>query len=449
MNPVLPLDLDNAMLVGLTGRVVQTVGLMASVADFPAPVGALVSIQSQSGKHVEGEVVGFRDQKTLVMPLSNLDGIRRGSEVKLIRTTRSLRLGEGLLGRVIDARGRCIDGRPQPMLHDRLPLLGEPISPTSRPRIDTPLGTGVKAIDGLLTCGRGQRLGIFSGSGVGKSVLLGMMSRYTDADVTVIGLIGERGREVNEFIQRELGPEGLARSVVVVAASNEPALLRVQAAYAATTIAEYFRNAGNQVLLLMDSITRFALAQREIGLSAGEPPTTRGFPPSVFSQLPKLVERAGRAQQGSITGFYSVLVEGDDENEPISDTMRGLLDGHVWLSRKLAQRGHYPAIDLLRSVSRLITDITSEQQQQAVQTVREIVSVLDENEDLLSIGAYRKGSNRRLDVAVEMQEAMDILLRQQQADRVELEEINQAVVQIAQEYRKRVDVGQTPMAEAG
>ena len=432
----LPTHIDGAILAGLTGSVVQTVGLTASVADFPAPVGSLVSIErSSSGSvqsHVEAQVVGFRDKQTLVMPLSNLDGIRRGSQVKLVRTTRTLKVGQGLLGRIVDARGRCIDGRPQPMLHERLPLEREPVNPTQRPRIDSPLSTGVRVIDGMLTCGRGQRLGIFAGSGVGKSVLLGMMGRYTDADVTVIALIGERGREVNEFVQRELGTEGLARSVVVVATSNEPALLRVQAAYAATTIAEYFQNEGKNVLLVMDSVTRFALAQREIGLSAGEPPTTRGFPPSTFALLPKLVERAGRTPQGSITAFYSVLVEGDDENEPVADTMRGLLDGHVWLSRRLAERGHFPAIDVLKSISRLMNDISSPVEKQAAQVIRQLLAVLQENEDLLSIGAYRQGTNRELDVAVAMKEEINALLRQQVDEHTSLAEVRTAVMQLAQ-----------------
>jgi FliI/YscN family ATPase len=270
----------------------------------------------------------------------------------------------------------------------------------------------VRAIDALLTCGRGQRLGIFSGSGVGKSVLLGMMSRYTDADVIVTGLIGERGREVNEFIQRDLGPEGLARSVVVVATSNEPALARVHAASTATAVAEYFRDQGKHVLLLMDSVTRFAMAQREIGLSAGEPPTTRGYPPSTFALLPRLVERAGRSRAGSISAFYTVLVEGDDETEPVADAVRGLLDGHVWLSRKLATRGHYPAVDVLGSISRLMNDVTTPQHQAAAQTIRQVLAAYAEHEDLLSIGAYRRGSNRVVDAAVEMREAIEGLLRQ-------------------------------------
>ena len=444
MDRELPPHLNSAILAGLTGSVVQTVGLTAAVADFPAPVGALVSIERQSGPSIEAEVVGFRDKQTLVMPLSNLEGIRRGSPVKLVRTTRTLRVGEGLLGRVVDARGRCIDGRPQPMLSDRAPYQSEPVTATERPPISEPLATGVRAIDGMLTCGRGQRLGIFAGSGVGKSVLLGMMGRYTNADVTVIALIGERGREVNEFIQRGLGPEGLARSVVVVATSNEPALLRVQAAYAATTIAEYFRSLGNDVLMVMDSVTRFALAQREIGLSAGEPPTTRGYPPSVFAQLPRLVERAGRTKEGSITAFYSVLVEGDDENEPVADTMRGLLDGHVWLSRRLAERGHYPAIDVLRSLSRLMNDISSPADKQAAQVLRQLLAVLQENEDLLSIGAYRAGTNRELDVAVAMRSQLNSLLQQQVDELAAFDEIRAAVLQLAQQSAQQLSGGVTP-----
>ena len=432
MDTKLPNHVNGAILAGMTGSVVQTVGLTAAVADFPAPVGSLVTIERQSNGSVEAQVVGFRDNQTLVMPLSNLEGIRRGSQVKLVRTSRTLKVGQGLLGRIVDARGRCIDGRPQPMLYERLPLERDPVNPTQRPRIDTPLSTGVRVIDGMLTCGRGQRLGIFAGSGVGKSVLLGMMGRFTDADVTVIALIGERGREVNEFVQRELGAEGLARSVVVVATSNEPALLRVQAAYAATTIAEYFQDAGKNVLLVMDSVTRFALAQREIGLSAGEPPTTRGFPPSTFALMPKLVERAGRTAKGSITAFYSVLVEGDDENEPVADTMRGLLDGHVWLSRRLAERGHFPAIDVLKSISRLMNDISSPAEKQAAQVIRQLLAVLQENEDLLSIGAYRQGTNREIDVAVAMKDEINGLLRQQVDEHSSLADVRTAVMQLAQ-----------------
>jgi flagellum-specific ATP synthase len=309
---------------------------------------------------------------------------------------------------------------------------------THRPRIDAPLTTGVRSIDALLTCGRGQRLGIFAGSGVGKSVLLGMMSRYTDADVIVIGLIGERGREVNEFIERDLGRAGLARSVVVVATSNEPAIMRLQAAYAATSFAEYFRDQGRNVLLLMDSVTRFAMALREIGLAAGEPPTTRGYPPSMFATLPKLVERTGRTSAGSITAFYSVLVEGDDANEPVADTMRGLLDGHIWLSRSLAARGHYPAIDVLDSISRLMNDVTSSPHRAAAQTVRELLAVYREHQDLLSIGAYRKGSNRRVDVAIELRDEMDRFLQQPVDARSDIEASHRALISLGEKARAKL-----------
>ena len=351
-------NLNSTMTASLTGTVAATVGMTVSVADFPAPVGAVVRIERDGTAECEGEVVGFRDGHTLVYLLSPTAGVRRGHRVTMVRTTRSLKVGEQLLGRVIDAHGRCIDGRPQPVLYERTILDRMPPNATDRPRIREPLSTGVHAIDSLLTCGRGQRLGIFSGSGVGKSVLLGMMCRHTNADVIVAGLVGERGREVNDFLERDLGAESLKRSVVVVATSDEPALSRVHAASTATAVAEYFRDQGKQVLLLMDSVTRFAMAQREIGLAAGEPPTTRGYPPSMFAMLPRLVERAGQTREGSITAFYTVLVEGDDENEPVADTMRGLLDGHIWLSRKLAGRGHYPAIDRLLSISRLAKDIT-------------------------------------------------------------------------------------------
>lgn len=425
-------QLANMMPTALTGGIVRTEGLTASVAGFPAPVGALVQIERQTGSPIDAEVIGFRDKETLIYPLSEMTGVRHGNRVRLVRTSRLLRVGNELLGRVIDARGQVMDGRPAPLLTDRAALDRRPPAACDRPRIDAPLSTGVRVIDGLLTCGLGQRIGIFAGSGVGKSVTLGMMARYTSADVNVIGLIGERGREVNEFIERDLGPEGLARSVVIVATSDEPALVRVQAAQAATAVAEYFRDQGKNVLLIMDSLTRFAMAQREIGLAAGEPPATRGYPPSVFAMLPRLVERAGRSPDGSITAFYSVLVEGDDTNEPVSDTVRGLLDGHVILSRKLAAQGHYPAVEVLGSISRLFSDITAPEVRAAAQVVRELLATYRDNEDLISIGAYRQGANPMIDAAIAMREEIQKFLRQAVEDRSSVERARTELVQLAQ-----------------
>lgn len=432
---LLPL-IPQIMTTRLQGSVADSDGQAITVAGLPAPVGALVEISRQTGPALRGEVIGFREDKTVVYPLGSVAGVRRGNQVRVVSTARYLRVGDALLGRVIDAQGHPLDRGPQPGLPART-RLDRPAPPAlERPRICEPLATGVRALDAMLTCGRGQRIGIFSGSGVGKSVTLGMMARYTTADVNVIGLIGERGREVNEFLQRDLGPEGLARSVVVVATSDEPALVRVQAALAATAVAEYFRDAGRHVLLMMDSLTRFAMAQREIGLAAGEPPTTRGYPPSVFGLLPRLVERAGLTERGSITGFYSVLVEGDDTSEPISDTTRGLLDGHVVLSRRLAGRGHYPAIDILQSISRLMPDLASPEHRQAAQTVRELLAVYQEHEDLISIGAYRAGSNPLVDAAIKMKPEIDQFLRQAVTDSTSLETVIQILIALAERCRR-------------
>jgi flagellum-specific ATP synthase len=432
-------QLENVMPTALVGSIAQTAGTTVTAAGFPAPVGAVAEIQREMGSPLLAEVVGFRDDLTLLYPLSDLSGVRRGNRVRLVRTARWLRVGPALLGRVVDAEGRAIDGKPQPALSDRAAFRRRPPSPCERPRIDEPLSTGVRAIDGLLTCGKGQRMGIFAGSGIGKSVLLGMMARYTSADVIVIALIGERGREVNEFIERDLGPEGLAKTVVVVATSNEPALLRTQAASTATAIAEYFRDQGKDVLLLMDSLTRFALAQREVGLAAGEPPTTRGFTPSVFALLPKLVERAGRSPRGSITAFYTVLVEADDPNEPISDAVRGLLDGHTWLSRKLASRGHYPAIDILESVSRLMPDVTDMEQRQAIFAVRELLGAYRDHEDLISIGAYQRGTQKTVDAAIDMQQELNQYLRQRVEQPASLVDARRRLLQIHEHYRTRLE----------
>ncbi len=427
--PTLPAD---ALTLSLTGSVCETVGAAVAVADFPAPIGSLVEILRQAEAPLRAEVVGFRAGRTIVLPFRNASGLRPGGRVRLVRTRSTLRVGGGLLGRVIDSHGQAIDGRPQPVLSERVQIDREPPSAVERPRIEAPLSTGVRAIDGMLTCGRGQRLGIFAGSGVGKSMLLGMMARYTEADVIVIGLVGERGREVNEFIERDLGPEGLARSVLVVATSNEPALVRQRAAFTATAVAEHFRDQGKNVLLLIDSITRLAMASREIGLAAGEPPATRGYPPSTFALLPKLVERAGRTSRGSITAYYSVLVEGDDPDEPIADTVRGLLDGHVWLSRKLASKGHFPAIDLLSSISRLMPQVSQPEQQEAARVMRQVLAAQHENEDLIAIGAYRKGSNPWVDAAIDRHEEIEMLLRQSIDEPTPLEDTRRLLAKLAQ-----------------
>ncbi|HEX3656511.1 MAG TPA: FliI/YscN family ATPase [Pirellulales bacterium] len=440
-------QLDSIVPSAIEGSIVRMVGMTAAVADFAAPVGALVEIQRHGGESLEAEVVGFNNDLTLVYPYSDMQGVRHGNRVRLKRSKTSIRVGPELLGRVIDARGQCIDGRPQPWLPTRQPLDARPPSPIQRPRIDTPMSTGIRVIDGLLTCGKGQRMGIFAGSGVGKSVTLGMMARYTAADVNVIALVGERGREVNEFLERDLGPEGLAKSVVVVATSDEPALLRTRAAFAATSVAEYFRDQGRDVMLVMDSLTRFALAQREIGLAAGEPPTTRGFPPSVFALLPKLVERAGRGPTGSITAFYSVLVEGDDANEPICDCVRGLIDGHTWLSRKLATRNHYPAVDVLESLSRLMNDITTQEHRESAGAVREMLGAYRDHEDLISIGAYRRGSNRSVDLAIDMLDSIHQFLRQRVSDGSSVEKARAELAQLRAKCIQRIQSAATAAPE--
>lgn len=432
--PTLPAD---ATLLSLRGSVSETVGPAVVVADLPAPVGALVEIDRHAGPPLAAEVVGFRAGHVILMPLGQASGLRAGDSVRLVRSRQTIRVGQGLLGRVLDAHGHAIDGRPLPALTERVPIERDAPRAVERPPIDAPLGTGVRVIDGMLACGRGQRLGVFAGSGVGKSVLLGMMARYTQADVTVAALVGERGREVNEFIERDLGAEGLRRSVLVVATSDEPALVRQRAAFTATAIAEYFRDQGKDVLLLVDSVTRLAMASREIGLASGEPPATRGYPPSTFALMPKLVERAGRTQRGSITGFYSVLVEGDDPDEPIADTLRGLLDGHVWLSRNLAGRGRFPAVDILPSISRLMARITTPEHQAAARSLRETLAAFQDNEDLVSIGAYRRGANRRVDAAIERRDEIEGFLRQTLEDGSSLETTHQKLLQLAKQLEAK------------
>jgi flagellum-specific ATP synthase len=396
--------------LGITGRISRLAGTTASVTGLPAPISALCRIHREQGAALIGEVVGFEGALTLIVPYGDWSGVRRGNRVELLESVPRVRVGDSLLGRVIDARGRFLDDRPAPLSPHRVLLHRDPISPLKRPPIDTPLATGIRTIDGLLTCGQGQRMGIFAGSGVGKSTLLGQLARSSTADVNVVVLVGERGREVREFLDKNLGPEGLAKSVVVVATSDEAAVLRLRAAFLGTAIAEYFRDTGKNVLLLMDSVTRFAVAQREIGLAAGEASTTRGFPPSVFAMLPKLLERSGRTETGSITAFYTVLVEGDDLHEPITDAVRGVLDGHIVLSRKLAQRGHWPAINVLSSLSRLYPDLTTPEQRSAAQVIRQILTAYADSEDLINLGAYQAGGNPLVDASLRhMKQIMDLL----------------------------------------
>lgn len=413
------------------GRVRQVIGLVVHAEGLELPVGAGCEIKLTGGAAVPCEVVGFRDEITLLMPLGELQGIRRGNDVVSTSLAARVPVGPGLLGRVIDAQGQPLDGGPPLGQGEHHPLQARPPHPLERPRILEPLGTGVRAIDALFSCGKGQRMGLFAGSGVGKSTLLAMCARGTAADVIVISLIGERGREVREFVEKDLGAEGLKRSVVVVETSDRPALLRVRAPFAATAVAEYFRDQGKDVLLLMDSLTRMANAQREIGLSAGEPPATKGYPPSVFAQLPRLLERAGRSARGSITGFYTVLVEGDDPQEPIADAARSLLDGHVWLSRDLAVRGHFPSIDPLHSVSRLLTDVSPPDQVEAAHRVRSLLAAYRDAEDLINVGAYVKGSNPEVDTAVQARPAILKFLRQPATERSALETTRRNLLELA------------------
>ena len=392
----------NADLVRRTGRVSQFFGLVVESIGPDVFLGEVCEIYSRSqGTPILAEVVGLKDGKVLLMPYGELRGIGLGSEVIATGRPVQISIGEELLGRVINAFGQPLDGKPLPQLKHHYQLKAEPLNPLSRPRIHDILETGVRPIDSLLTLGRGQRIGIFAGSGVGKSTLLGMIARNMRADINVIALIGERGREVLDFVEKNLGHEGLARSVVVVATSDQPALVRSRAAYAATAIAEFFRDQGMHVVLTMDSITRFAMAHREIGLAIGEPPTSRGYTPSVFAILPKLLERCGTSDSGgSISALYTVLVEGDDMNEPISDSVRSILDGHIVLSRELAHQGHYPAIDVLASTSRLMTDLVSKEDRHVAQRAVSILNTYKKNRDMVELGAYRAGTNVELDSAI-------------------------------------------------
>lgn len=393
------------------GKVIKALGLIVEAKGLNASIGDICEIISHEHS-IEAEVVGFRDNVTLLSPLGEIYGIKPGDKIFLKGKQSYIKIDESILGRIIDGIGNPIDS-PLALTGTPYPIYREAINPLEREIIKEPLDLGIRAINALLTCGKGQKIGIMAGSGVGKSVLLGMIARYTSADVNVIALIGERGREVREFIERDLGKEGLKKSVVVVSTSDTPALARIRGAFIATAIAEYFREKGKDVLLLMDSLTRFAMAQREIGLAAGEPPTMKGYPPSVFKLMPKLLERVGAVKSGgSITGIYTVLVEGDDLTDPVTDAARSILDGHIVLSRDLANRNHYPAIDVLKSISRLMKEIVEEKHVQIAGKLLDILATYEKYEDIINIGAYKEGTNPQLDYAIKMIDKINDFLKQ-------------------------------------
>jgi flagellum-specific ATP synthase len=420
-----------------TGQVTEVVGLLIESRGPSAAIGDFCEVQTSGGRIIRTQVIGFRNGRVLSMPLEEIDGLQLSDTVTARSEDARVDVGIGLLGRVIDGFGKPMDGGPPIVAEDAYSLYGTPVSPMDREHITQPLVTGVRAIDGLLPCGKGQRIGIFGGSGVGKSTLLGSMSRHNSADVTVIAMIGERNREVRGFIENELGPEGRKKSVVVCATSERPAPLRVRACFVALAVAEYFRDRGKNVLLVMDSVTRLAMAQREIGLAAGEPPSQKGYTPSVFNLLPKVLERAGNFKRGSITGFFTVLVEGDDFNEPICDAVRGILDGHFILSRQLAGQGHYPAIDILHSVSRLTSAIATPAQKQAAQKMRAALAAYRDAEDLIQLGAYISGSNPSLDTSIQVRPDLLAFLKQDHLISAELPDTLASMEALA----KKLDTG--------
>lgn len=408
------------------GKIEQMVGMTVEAKGLTCNIGDVCNITlEESEKGLVAEVVGFKGNRVLLMPYGDTEGIGYGSSVRNLNKKMTIKVSDALVGRIVDALGNPIDDLGPITDGVDYSISGEISNPLARPRISTPIEMGVRAIDGLLTIGKGQRMGIFAGSGVGKSTLMGMLARNVKADVNVIALVGERGREVVEFITRDLGEEGAKRSVLVVATSDQPAMMRSKCALTATAIAEYFRDQGKDVLLMMDSLTRFAMAQREIGLSVGEPPVARGYPPSIYTALPKLLERSGNFEKGSITGIYTVLVEGDDANEPISDTVRSIIDGHIMLSRKIATQNHYPAIDVLASVSRLMNDIVSPTHSKIAGKFRNLMSLYRENQDLISIGAYKHGSNPQLDFAIQHIGAINAFLQQQVDVKCHFEDIEE------------------------
>ena len=436
MTPTLPLNqyleaLNRIETYQWTGTVTQLIGLLVESEGPATAVGDFCEIRTSSGRSVRTQVIGFRSGRVLSMPLEETGGLQLGDTIVARREDARVDVGPQLLGRVLDGFGKPIDGRPPIDPQDSYELYAAPPGPLEREHITKPLVTGIRAIDSLLTVGMGQRIGIFGGSGVGKSTLLGTMSRHNSADVSVIALIGERNREVRDFLEHELSAEGLKRAVVVVATSDRPAPLRIRAGFVALAVSEYFRDQGANVLLVMDSVTRLAMAQREIGLAAGEPPSQKGYTPSVFNLLPKVFERAGNFQRGSITGFFTVLVEGDDFNEPICDAVRAILDGHIQLSRELGAAGHYPAIDILHSVSRLASRIATPEQKQASQKIREALATYQHSEDLINLGAYASGSNPKLDSAIRLRPQLMDFLRQDAGVTVPVKETLTQLAQLA------------------
>ncbi|NLG04414.1 MAG: flagellar protein export ATPase FliI [Clostridia bacterium] len=405
------------------GKVINVVGLTIESMGPDAKMSDLCQITTEDNHTIMAEVVGFKDNKTLLMPYEDTVGIALGCKVENLGYPLSVQVGDQLLGKTVDGLGRPTDGQQLMFVGNAYSVEAPPPDPMEREIIDSVLPLGVKAVDGLITIGKGQRIGIFAGSGVGKSTLLGMFARNTKADINVIALIGERGREVREFIERDLGEEGMRRSVVVVATSDKPAILRNKAAKTATAIAEYFRDQGKDVLFMMDSLTRFSMAQREIGLASGEPPVTRGYPPSVYAEMPKLLERAGNSSKGSITGLYTVLVDGDDFNEPITDTARSILDGHIMLSRKLGHKNHYPAIDVLQSISRVMSQIATKEHKAAAGKLKNVLATYTEAEDLINIGAYKSGANPNIDYAIEKIDAVNQFLMQGVDEKFTFEEV--------------------------
>lgn len=414
------------------GKVKKVIGLVLESEGPKAPIGELCELRGRSGELLAyAEIVGFRDDRILSMVLGDVIDIEPSTDIIATGNTLRIGVGEKLLGRVLDGLGKPLDGKGEIQIEKKRSIYANPPNPLLRKRISEHIATGIRAIDGLLTFAKGQRVGIFAGSGVGKSTLIGSIARNTSADINVIALIGERGREVREFLEKDLKQEGLDRSVVVVATSDVSPLIRVKAALTATTIAEYFRDKGLDVMLMMDSATRLAMAQREVGLSIGEPPTTRGYTPSVFTMLQKTLERAGTSDRGSITGIYTVLVEGDDMNEPIADTTRGILDGHIVLSRKLASMGHYPAIDVLESISRCRSDVVSKEHLEAAKKIQEILAIYRSAEDLISVGAYQKGANPKIDKAIEQIDNINNFLKQDIYEKMNFEEIVQRTIDLS------------------